>query len=40
MVADSLLNQLGNCNGFVQGFADDVVIFISRKFINTIYDLM
>jgi hypothetical protein len=29
MVADSLLNQLGNCYCFVQGFADDVVILIN-----------
>jgi hypothetical protein len=40
MVADSLLNRLGNCNCFVQGFADDVVILISRKFLSTICDLM
>jgi hypothetical protein len=36
MVADSL----GNCNCFVQGFADDVVILISGKFLSTICDLM
>jgi hypothetical protein len=29
MVVDSLLNRVGNCNCFVQGFADDVVILIS-----------
>jgi hypothetical protein len=40
MVADSLLNQLGNCNCLVQSFADDVVIFISGKFLSTICDLM
>jgi hypothetical protein len=40
MVADSLLNRLGNCNCFVQGFADDVVILISGKFLSTICDLM
>jgi hypothetical protein len=40
MVADSLLNWLGNCNCSVQGFADDVVIFISGKFISIICDLM
>jgi hypothetical protein len=39
MVAKSLLNQLGNCNCFVQGFADDVVILISGKFLSTICDL-
>jgi hypothetical protein len=39
MVADSLLNWLGNCNCFVQGFADDVVILISGKFVSTICDL-
>jgi hypothetical protein len=39
MVTDSLLNQLGNCNCFVQGFADDVVILSSRKFLSTICDL-
>jgi hypothetical protein len=40
MVANSLLNRLGNCNCFVQGFADDVVILISGKFLSTICDLM
>jgi hypothetical protein len=40
MVADSLLNRLENCNCFVQGFADDVVILISWKFLSTICDLM
>jgi hypothetical protein len=40
MVADSLLNWLGNCNCFVQGLADDVVILISGKFLSTICDLM
>jgi hypothetical protein len=40
MVTDSLLNPLGNYNCFVQGFADDVVIFISGKFLSTICDLM
>jgi hypothetical protein len=41
MVADSLmLNWLGNCNCFVQGFADDVIILISGKFFSTICDLM
>jgi hypothetical protein len=40
MVADSLLNRLGNCNCLVQGFADDVVILISGKFLSTICDLM
>jgi hypothetical protein len=40
MVADSLLNRLGNCNCFVQSFADDVVILISEKFFSTVCDLM
>jgi hypothetical protein len=40
MMADSLLNWLGNCNCFVQGFADDVVILISGKFLSIICDLM
>jgi hypothetical protein len=40
MVAESLLNRLGSCNCFVQGFADDVVILISGKFLSTICDLM
>jgi Reverse transcriptase (RNA-dependent DNA polymerase) len=40
MVTDSLLNRLGNCNCFVQGFADDVVILIKGKFLSTICDLM
>jgi hypothetical protein len=40
MMADSLLNRLGNCNCFVQGFANDVVILISGKFLSTICDLM
>jgi hypothetical protein len=40
MVGDSLLNRLGDCNCFVQGFADDVVILISGKFLSTICDLM
>jgi hypothetical protein len=40
MVADSLLNRLGNCNCFLQGFADDVVILVSGKFLSTICDLM
>jgi hypothetical protein len=40
MVADSLLNQLGNCNCFVQGFADDIVILINGKFLSTMCDLM
>jgi hypothetical protein len=40
MVADSLVNWLGNCNCFVQGFADDVVILIIGKFLSTISDLM
>jgi hypothetical protein len=31
---------LGNCNCFVQGFADDIVILISGKFLSTICDLM
>jgi hypothetical protein len=35
MVADRLMNWLGNCNCFVQGFADDVVILISGKFLST-----
>jgi hypothetical protein len=39
-VADSLLNRLRNCNCFVKGFADDVVILISGKFLSTICDLM
>jgi hypothetical protein len=39
MVANSLLNRLGNCNCFVQGFADDVVILIRGKFLSTICDL-
>jgi retron-type reverse transcriptase len=38
MVTDSLLNWLGNCNCFVQDFADDVVILISGKFLTTICD--
>jgi hypothetical protein len=38
MVADSLLNRLGNCNCFVQGFADDVVILISAKFPSSFCD--
>jgi hypothetical protein len=40
MVADSLLNWLENCNCFVQGFADDVVILSSGKFLSTICELM
>jgi hypothetical protein len=40
MVADSLLNRLGNCNCFVQSFAEDVVILISGKFLSIICDLM
>jgi hypothetical protein len=40
MVVDSLVNRLGNCNCFVQGFADDIVILISRKFLSTICDLI
>jgi hypothetical protein len=40
MVADSLLNWLRNCNCFVQGFADYVVILISGKCLCTICDLM
>jgi hypothetical protein len=40
MVADSLLNRLGNCNCFVQGFTDDVLILMSGKFLSTICDLM
>jgi hypothetical protein len=40
MVVDSLPNRLGNCNCFVQGFADDVVIIISGKFLRIICDLM
>jgi hypothetical protein len=40
MVADSLLNQMGNCNCFVQGIAFDVVILISGKFLRTICGLM
>jgi hypothetical protein len=40
MVADSLLNRLGNSNCFVQGFANDVVILISGEFLSTICDLM
>jgi hypothetical protein len=39
-VADSLLNRLWNCKCFVQGFADDVDILISGKFLSTICDLM
>jgi hypothetical protein len=35
LVVDSLLNRLGNCNCFVQSFADDVVISLS-----TFCDLM
>jgi hypothetical protein len=31
-----LLNRLGICNCLVQGFADDVVILISGKFLSTI----
>jgi hypothetical protein len=38
--SDSLLNRLKNCNCFVHGFADDVVILISGKFLSTICDLM
>jgi hypothetical protein len=34
MVADTLLNQLENCNCFVQVFSDDVVIVISGKFLS------
>jgi hypothetical protein len=40
MVADSLLNRLKNCNCFVQGFADDVVILISGKFLSSICEIM
>jgi hypothetical protein len=40
MTADSLLNRLVNCNCFVQGVADDVVILISEKLFSTICDLM
>jgi hypothetical protein len=40
MVADSLLNRLGNCNCSVQALADDVVILISEKSIRIIFDLM
>jgi hypothetical protein len=40
MIAESLLNRLGSCNCFVQGFADDVVVLISGKFLSTICDLM
>jgi hypothetical protein len=40
MVADSLLNQLENCNCFVQGFVNDVVILISGKFLGNIWDLL
>jgi hypothetical protein len=40
MVADCLLNWLGNCNCFVQDFADDVVILINRKLLSTICVLM
>jgi hypothetical protein len=40
MVADSLLNRLGNWNCFVQSFADDVVILIGGKFFSTICDLI
>jgi hypothetical protein len=35
-----MLNWLGNCNCFVQDFADDVVILVSGKFLSTICDLM
>jgi hypothetical protein len=37
MVADNQPNQLRNCNYFLQGFADDVVILISGKLFS---DLM
>jgi hypothetical protein len=40
MVANSLLNRLGKCNCFVQGFADYVVILINRICLSTICDLM
>jgi hypothetical protein len=40
MVADSLLNRLGSCSCFVQDVADNVVIFISVKFLSTICDLI
>jgi hypothetical protein len=40
MVVDSLLNRLGNCKCYVQGFADDVVIYINEKFLSTICDSM
>jgi hypothetical protein len=40
MVADNLLNRFGSCTCFEQGFADDVVILISGKFIIIICDLM
>jgi hypothetical protein len=40
MVADSLLNRMENCNCFVQGFAEDVVILIGEKFPSNICDLL
>jgi hypothetical protein len=36
----NMLNWLRNCNCFLQGFADDVVILISGKFLSTICDLL
>jgi hypothetical protein len=38
MVVNSLLNQLGNYNCLLQGFANYVIILISGKFLSTVCD--